>query len=166
MRLALLGSASVGVAAGLTVVLLHGSAPAAVPPRDPGPVIATALPGLVAPTDDPVLTGFASARPRAHTVAQVSGPFDDRFTLTRTRLVRGTASGVVTVTSDVSEVIDLQVQVGFYDAAGHLLGTGAWDKHGEGARPDEVVRFSVTAPSSYRSRVVAAAVGVPVLVNE
>ncbi len=126
----------------------------------------TTLPGRIAPTGDTVLPGFATAHPVPGGVTRVAGPFDDRFTVSSTRLRRGAVAGVLTVTSDVSEVIDLQVMVGFYDARGTLLGTGTWEKHGEGARPDEVVRYFVTAPAAYRDRAVAAAIGVPVLVNE
>lgn len=56
--------------------------------------------------------------------------------------------------------------VGFYDRQGSLLGTTSYDKHGEGSRPNEVVQFQVAAPAVVRAGAAAAAVGVPVLVNE
>lgn len=113
-----------------------------------------------------MLPSITSAHPSPGTVVQAAAPFDDRFTLMAMRLDRGAVTGTLTVTSDVSELIDLQVLVGFYDARGSLLGTAAYDKHGEGARPDEVVHFRVSAPPAVRGAAVAAAVGVPVLVNE
>ena len=95
-----------------------------------------------------------------------AGPFDDRYVLAGLRLRSGVLTGTLTVTSDVSEIIDLQVVVGFYDRTGALLDTATYERHGEGAVPDEVVHLRVTAPPAVRDRAVAAAVGVPVLVNE
>ena len=100
------------------------------------------------------------------TVVRTAGPFDQRFQLSSFHLERGAVTGTLAVTSDVSELIDLQVMVGFYDRRGSLLGTASYDKHGEGSRPDEVVHFRVTAPTAARGDAAAAAVGVPVLVNE
>lgn len=162
--LAVLAAAAVGVAVPVALAQSGDEAPSAVPDRSTAAVIE--LPGLVPATGDPVLPGFATAHPAPGTTARVAGPFDDRFDIVDERVAGGTATGVLTVTSDVSEIIDLQVVVAFYDRAGVLLGTGTWEKHGEGAKPDEVVSYTVTAPTSYRSRVSAAAVGVPVLVNE
>ncbi len=162
----MLSAAATCLGVGLVVGLILGPTATAVAPPDPATAVRFSLPGLVAGAGDPVLSGFTETAPARGRLAQVSGPFDDRFTLSETTLTNGTARGVVTVTSDVSEVIDLQVQVGFYDADGSLLGTGIWEKHGEGSHPDEVARFTVTAPPTYRDRVAAAAVGVPVLVNE
>ena len=171
-RAGLLGVAVLALGGVLLVPSLRGAPAPTGPPVDrSAPVVVTALPGLVPATGDPVLEGFATARPRPGTTAAVQGPFDDRFELSGTRYADGTASGVVTVTSDVSEVVDLQVVVGFYDADGDLLGTGAWEAHGEGegegeGAPDERLAYAVPAPASFRDRVAATAVGVPVLVNE
>jgi hypothetical protein len=148
-------------------IALAASSPAHRPgPPDRATAAVTAFPGLVRPTAEPTPAAILRAHPRPGAVLQAEGPFDDRFTLARLALRDATVTGTLTVTSDVSEVIDLQVLVGFYDARGGLLGTGSWEKHGEGARPDEVVRFTVAAPDAVRGRVAAAAVSVPVLVNE
>jgi len=137
-----------------------------------GPVVKTSLPGLVAPAGEPMLPSIRAAHPAAGEVVAAEGPFDDRFTLTRLRLDPVRVTGSLTVTSDVSELLDLQVLVGFYDRRGRLLGTNRYvhsgaEHHGTDAgTPSEVVRFSVAVPRSQRDRVASAAVGVPVLVNE
>ena len=133
---------------------------------DPHTAAVTTFPGLVPPTAEPTLPSITSAHPSTGTVIQAAGPFDDRFVLAGLRLERGVVRGTLTVTSDVSEVIDLQVLVGFFDRRGSLLGTGTYEKHGEGARPNEVVTFRVAAPPAVAGSVVAAAAAVPVLVNE
>jgi hypothetical protein len=136
------------------------------------PAVKTALPGLVAPPGDPMLPSLGRARPAAGTVVRAEGPFDDRLRLARLRLEGARVTGEVTVTSDVSEILELQVLVGFYDRAGRLLGTNRYDRlegHQDGhagAAPPEEVRFSVAVPRDLRDRVASAAVGVPVLVNE
>jgi hypothetical protein len=140
--------------------------------RSGGPVVKTTLPGLVAPAGEPMLPSIRAAHPAAGEVVVAEGPFDDRFTLTRLRLDRTRIRGVLTVTSDVSELLDLQVLVGFYDRSGRLLGTNRYMHSGgehheaDSGTPSEAVRFSVAVPRSQRDRVASAAVGVPVLVNE
>jgi len=142
-------------------------------PKVPGgPVVKRSLPGLAAPTGEPVLPSITAAHPAPGAVVVAEGPFDDRFTLTRLRLDRTRVTGVVTVTSDVSELLELQVLAGFYDRRGRLLGTNRYVRPGHahhdgqaGAAP-EVAPFSVAVPRGLRARVVSAAVGVPVLVNE
>ncbi len=136
------------------------------------PAVKTALPGLVAPPGGPMLPSLGRARPAAGTVVRAEGPFDDRLRLAGLRLEGARVTGEVTVTSDVSEILELQVLVGFYDRAGRLLGTNGYDRlegHQDGhagAAPPEEVRFSVAVPRDLRDRVASAAVGVPVLVNE
>ena len=166
-RAALLAAALAAVALGMALPLALAAPPdvrSAVPDRTAAAVIS--LPDRVAPAGDAILPGIATSHPAPGTVLQVGGPFVGRFRVSALRLDGGVVSGVLTVTSDVSEVIDLQVQVGFYDTAGAFLGTATYEKHGEGARPDEVVHFTVAAPTAARARVASAAMGVPVLVNE
>ena len=117
---------------------------------------------LPAPTGQP---------PAAGTVDRGPGPFDDRFTLTGLTLENGAVTGSLDITSDVSEIIVLEVHAAFYDAAGALLGTQVQvhqPDHGNTATavPDESVPVSVLAAAAYRSKVSAARVTVPVLVNE
>ena len=132
----------------------------------------TALPGLAPASGEPALPGLAGADVMPGSVTQVAGPFDDRFALSRLRYREGRVSGLLTVTSDVSALLELQVVAGFYDERGKLLGTGRYvhhsglhDEAGHGAGlPRE--SFVIDAPRRARSEAVAAAVGVPVLVNE
>ncbi len=161
LGLGCLVAAGIGAAASLGVASMQSGAPA-----EARTAAVSALSGRVVPTGDPVLPGTRSAKPRPGSVVEVAGPFDDRFSVSHLDLRDGRVTGVLTVTSDVSELIDLQVLAGFYDARGTLLATSTYDKHGEGARPDEVVHFAVAAPDGVASRVASASVGVPVLVNE
>lgn len=141
---------------------------------DPAAVVQTSLPGLTPATGEPRLEGIADAAPAAGEVGTVPGPFDDRYSLQHLRLDGATVTGAVHITSDVSDVLELQVLAGFYDARGNLLGTGratyhldeaAADVEHEGT-PSELEDFRIVAPSRLASRVASAAVGVPVLVNE
>ena len=54
----------------------------------------------------------------------VAGPFEDRVQLSRLHCQDGQVSGAPTVTSDVSDLSDLQVLAGFHDVEGGLLDTG------------------------------------------
>ena len=163
--------AACALAAGLGVsvpLLLAGQGDGA--SRAPARVSAvqTALPGLSgSPKPDVISAALPGLHPTRGGVHRVAGPFDDRFTLTGLTLHDGVVSGTLTVTSDVSEVIDLQVLVGFYDAAGNFLGKATYEKHGEDAADvNERLPFRVAAPANVAGAVSSAAVGVPVLVNE
>jgi hypothetical protein len=134
--------------------------------------MATSVPDLEAPTGDPELPGLASARPEPGIVTEVAGPFDDRFRFEHLRLTTRAVTGGVKVTSDVSELIDLQVVAGFYDADGRLLGQGRYTyhldeahEHGESGH-DVHQDFRVAVPRALRDQTASAAVGVTVLVNE
>lgn len=132
----------------------------------------TQLVGLEPASGEPRLPGLRTAHQAPGAVGRVAGPFDDRFTLSRLVLRHGRVSGVVTVTSDVSDLLELQVLAGFYDAHGRLLGTGRFVHHGAGRHaaaggsPDESEQFDVPVPRRLLPATVSAAVGVPVLVNE
>ena len=138
----------------------------------PASAARTALPGLTPATGEPTLPGFDTARPAVGTIARVSGPFDDRYSWSELRLGAGRLSGVLTVTSDVSDLLELEVVVGFYDAHGALLGLRRAVRHHtmhedtESGVPEESQRVVVDAPHRFRRLAVAAAIGVPVLVNE
>lgn len=145
-------------------------------PPDPTSVVQTSLPGLATPSSDPTLASLASMHPASGAVVQAAGPFDDRFALTALVLGRDALTGHIRVTSDVSELLELQVQAGFYDASGALLGTGRFTHHLDeehahasetpNADPHPSEDFVIEIPQALRGRAVAAAVGVPVLVNE
>jgi hypothetical protein len=132
----------------------------------------TALPALTPAAGEPTLPGLQTSHPRPGTIARMAGPFDERYELSGLHYEEGRLHGVLTITSDVSDVLELQVLAGFYDAEGHLLATGRFVRHGEihneavGHTPDETLHFGITVPRGARSGAVSAAVGVPVLVNE
>ncbi|HEY5820719.1 MAG TPA: hypothetical protein VIT20_02000 [Propionibacteriaceae bacterium] len=143
------------------------------PSGDPATAARTTLPDLPAPTGEPTLAGLDAAKPSPGSVVQVAGPFDERFRFVGLTLGDGRVSGTVEVTSDVSELLDLQVLAGFYDDRGRLVGTARHDYHAEGhtesdgdGPPSETHAFRIEVPTELRKTVVAAAVGVPVLVNE
>ncbi|WP_369373770.1 hypothetical protein AB1046_07120 [Promicromonospora sp. Populi] len=166
----LLAAGAVGVAATL---LVRGAGSEAEALPDPASAPRTEFPGLTAATGDPDLPGLATAHPEPGSVGVVAGPFDDRFELSGLGLADdGTVTGTVTITSDVSTLIELEVLAGFYDADGELLGTGRFVHHeAEGAHshegpPTPEEEFEIAVPDDIEGTVAAAAVGVPVLVNE
>lgn len=132
----------------------------------------TKLSGLTPATGEPTVPGLATARPARGTVAQVAGPFDDRFAWSGLALDERGVHGTLTVTSDVSDLLELAVVAGFYDRDGTLVATRRFVRHSTvhdeaGAHlPDEHQRVAISVPRALRSTVVAAAVGVPTLVNE
>ena len=145
---------------------------------EPSDVVQTNFAGLPAAKGEPTLPGLTSVHPHPGAVEQLAGPFDDRFELTDLRLSNGTVAGEFTITSDVSELLDLQVLAGFYNVKGEYLGSARFDQHtlhhDEGASHEaafdrehhEAAQFSIEAPATFRDEVVSAAVGVPILVNE
>ena len=136
------------------------SAPSAAPQEtlSPGPEAA----GAPARLASPARPGTVSVRP---------GPFDDRFALRGSRLRDGVVRTELTVTSDVSELVVLEVQAAYYDARGRLLSTSRathapeHDPAHEGP-PEETVALRLAAPAQDRARVSSAVLSVPVLVNE
>ncbi|MCW2811710.1 MAG: hypothetical protein JWP61_2168 [Friedmanniella sp.] len=168
------------LAAGLAVVVVLVSLGAWWLARDPTPTTdsasaaRTSLVGLPAATGEPELASLDTLHPQPGQVVEAAGPFDDRFDLTGLSLTDRAVSGRVLVTSDVSDLLELQVLAGFYDSSGALIGTGRWDYHldeataspHDGQTPDEHRVFRIAVPADLAGRAVAAAVGVPVLVNE
>lgn len=149
------------------------SAPATVS-DSPSPVVMTTFPDLDAPTGEPELPGTADAAPDSPgTVGRIPGPFDDRFDYGRLTFDGQRVVGSLDITSDVSDLLELQVLAGFYDASGTLLGTARFTHHldeGSGHQhegpPSEHETFTIKVPRKLAGNAVSAAVGVPVLVNE
>lgn len=141
--------------------------------RSAVPAARTAFPGLSAASSEPQLPSLTAMHPAARTATQAPGPFDDRFTVTGLAFDGHQVSGTVRITSDVSEILEFEALAGFYDAGGRLLGTGRFTHHQTEADtahqhtgpPTEEVKFTIAVPEKVRGAV-AAAVGVPVLVNE
>lgn len=135
--------------------------------------VRTELPGLSAPAGEPDLPSLADTRPQPGQAVRATGPFDNRFEIDGLSFDGHTVSGAIRVTTDVSDLIELQVIAGFYDAGGRLLGTARFEHHADGdaghghaGPPSEIQEFSIDVPSAATGAAVSAAVGVPVLVNE
>jgi hypothetical protein len=139
---------------------------------DPSTAARTSFPGLRPPHGEPTLPDLRTASAVPGTVIQLTGPFDDRFELRHMALEGHVVTGSLEITSDVSDLLELQVLAGFYDRHGSLLGTGRFvhhlqeDGHQHAGPPIETEDFEISAPRQFRDRVASAAVGVPVLVNE
>jgi hypothetical protein len=150
-----------------------GGSAAPDPTSAPSPVMVTSFPDLPVPTGEPDLPGIASAAPASSgTVGHIPGPFDDRFRLDGLSFDGRRVAGSLDVTSDVSDLLELQVLAGFYDASGALIGRGRFthhldeETHHEDGPPSEHEAFTIAVPRRLRGQAVSAAVGVPVLVNE
>jgi len=141
---------------------------------DPLSAARTTFPGLQPPTGDPSLPSLTALKPLPGTVVQAAGPFDDRFHFDQLTFDGRTVKGRAEVTSDVSDILELEVLAGFYDRGGALIGTARDTYHHDESVPDadhegvpsQAHHFSIRVPKEFRGRAVAAAVGVPVLVNE
>ncbi len=169
-----IGLVAVGTAAAVAALTLAGSSGGAGP--GPGqtaiPAAArTSFPGLIAAAGEPELASVTTAHPRSGQIVQASGPFDDRFILEDTTFNGSAVSGAVRITSDVSDVLELQVLAGFYDLDGRFLGTSRFvhhlgADHAHAGVPQLREEFSVRVPAAMAQRAVSVAIGVPVLVNE
>ncbi|MFD4969070.1 hypothetical protein [Streptomyces sp. NPDC058424] len=107
------------------------------------------------------------------------GPFTDRVRITKLALAKGPAAvtGHLVVTSDVSDLIALELRAAYYDAQGRLLGTGSFEHaeegeaahaHGGHSGPqaeNEGIDFTIPA-KGIQGTPAAAVVSIPVLVNE
>jgi hypothetical protein len=164
-------AAALAIGPGVYAVSRAGQADGTTVP-DPTTAARVSFPGLVARTGEPTLPGLNAVKPKPGTVTRVTGPFDDRFTMQKLAFDTSKVSGRVSITSDVSDILELEVLAGFYDAGGKLLGTNRFvhhlvdETHGHTGPPSEVQGFSIAVPLALRDRAVSASVGVPVLVNE
>ncbi len=129
--------------------------------------VASLLP--VTAAGPPAPPGRLDPVPAPGTVVHGAGPFDDRYGLTAVRLRDRTLTGTLVVTSDVSELLDLEVHAACYDRAGALLGIARQVVHGEDhahEAADEDAADEVPVRLRCPARVRSAVLTVPVLVNE
>ncbi|MFJ1647062.1 hypothetical protein [Streptomyces sp. NPDC088258] len=148
----------------------------------PGEPAATATSvALPAPRSAPEPAAEVAAPARSGEVRIEPGPFTDRVRITGLKLTGGSAvTGRLTITTDVSHVLALEVRAAYYDDAGRLLGTGSFEYQEEGgegghAHADaahegshaggEGIGFTVPA-KKLTGTPAAAVISVPVLVNE
>lgn len=171
----LLGLSVVVCASAVTLGVFAFAAATVPTDADAAPVAAvvmTEFPGLVAASGEAEVPSMASMRPLAGSVVEAPGPFDERFEFESLAFDGATVTGVVRVTSDVSELLELEVVAGFYDDAGALIGTDRFVHHlgeeGHSAEGPEAPteEFAVAVPVELTGSVASVAVGVPVLVNE
>ncbi|MFJ6270347.1 hypothetical protein ACIQG8_10150 [Pseudarthrobacter oxydans] len=173
LLMAALAAASLAVFAS---AVLGARAPAPAPGADRVPQASaaakTSFPGLASAEGEPDLAGLRTTRPAPGQILRVQGPFDDRIVFEGLAFDGQAATGAVRVTSDVSDLLELQVLAGFYDDRGNLLGSARFvhhlgsDGHGHSGPSEEGEEFSIPVPAGLAPHAVSAAVGVPVLVNE
>ena len=136
----------------------------------PGAVAAsTAVAATTAPQALQTAPVPTAAPPSPGSVDRSTGPFDDRFTVSGLTLRSGVVTGELTVTSDVSSIIVMEVHSAFFDRSGGYLGDVVQRvERDDGAPhvPDERVALRLRPAASYAGRVSAARLYVPVLVNE
>ena len=122
---------------------------------------------LAPPTEATPATTLATV-PAAGTVRLAQGPFNDRFTLSGLALAAGSVTASLTITSDVSELISLEVAVAFYGADGALVGTGRQVTGTAESEPFHTTAGIVGLPLRIDGPAGAssAVLSVPVLVNE
>jgi hypothetical protein len=138
----------------------------------PAVAVMTSFPDLTPATGEPTLPSLDTLRPESGAVVQAAGPFDDRFEFGALAFEGTAVTGTVTVTSDVSDLLELEVVAGFYAADGTLLGTGRFVHHAGGEAhshtgpPSEIETFEIMVPAGLARQAVSVGVGVPVLVNE
>jgi hypothetical protein len=99
------------------------------PATEPAAAARTSFPDLQPAAGEPELPSLASLHPVPGTTVPASGPFDDRLVLSGRTFDGDAVRGSVQVTSDVSDVLDLQALAGLYDAQGRLVGTARCDHH-------------------------------------
>ncbi|MDJ0382473.1 hypothetical protein [Streptomyces sp. G-G2] len=146
-----------------------------------GSVAPVALP---APRGAPEPAAVLASPAAAGEVRVEEGPFTDRVKLTSLKLTslkptgKAAVAGHLAITSDVSDVLALEVRAAYYDASGHLLGTGTfqYQEEGEDAKGGDHhdgpraaadgIDFTVAADGQFAQAPTSAVLSVPVLVNE
>ena len=146
-----------------------------------GPASTTALdPATLVPSVAPAPGRVPAARldpvPKPGTVRLEDGAFTDRLGVSGLSLQAGTrVVGRVINSADVSELIVLQLQADFYDAAGRLLGSGTAAYADDEFRDTGASAVEVGADGTFAVQVesqpsvvgaVSAVLTVPQLVNE
>ncbi|MFF0434792.1 hypothetical protein ACFYU9_21470 [Streptomyces sp. NPDC004327] len=147
--------------------------------KAPEPAATAAAPvTFPAPRTAPPAAPTLAPAPAKGEVRIEQGPFTDRVRLTRLTLPpKPAVTGHLTITSDVSDVLALELRAAFYDATGHLLGTGSfqYQEEGEAAHAGDVhkgpravgegIDFTIPA-KNLKGTPASAVISVPVLVNE
>lgn len=158
------GVVTVALAALLVLPLAACTAPA--DPAAPDVAAGAAAVALATPPPGPSAAPSVTPPPEPGTVVILDGPFLDRMRLDLT-LADGQVRGTVDVTADVSELLALELDVAWYDAAGRLLGSQRHVVDPELAEEYHTTQGVVGLPVEVAAPdAVSATVAVPVLVNE
>ncbi|MFJ2016127.1 hypothetical protein [Streptomyces nodosus] len=147
--------------------------------RSPAPSATAGELALPSPRSAPTPAASLSPSATPGEVRLSDGPFTDRVHITELALGKGPAAvtGHLVVTSDVSDLIALELRAAYYDTRGRLLGTGSFEyaEEGEAAHTHDEhtgpqaenggIDFTIPA-KALRGTPTAAVVSIPVLVNE
>jgi hypothetical protein len=132
----------------------------------------TPVPATVAAAPATVAAAPASITAVSGEVRLTPGPFSDRVQVTGMRLEGASVHGRLAITTDVSDVLALEVRAAFYDATGKLIGTGLFEHSdeepvsgGPHIPSNDGIDF-VIASTTADVPVSAAVLTIPVLVNE
>lgn len=130
---------------------------------------------LPAPRRAPAPAAVLATPVRGGEVRVEDGPFTDRVKFSGLKLGRGASvTGHLAITSDVSDVLALELRAAFYDDGGHLLGSGTLQYqeedpaggHSAGPRAEgDGIDVTVTA-DGVTGTPAGAVLSLPVLVNE
>ncbi|MFJ8040814.1 hypothetical protein ACIRBX_09955 [Kitasatospora sp. NPDC096147] len=158
----------------LALALLTGCTSAGTTPAADAPLPTPSQLTLPAPQSAPAPGASLAGPVRPGEVRLEPGPFTDRVKLERLTLDKGSAvGGHLTITSDISDVLALELRAAFYDQQGQLAGTGTFhyqEEESEGAHlgpraAEGGIDFSIPA-EKLTSSPVTAVLSLPVLVNE
>lgn len=154
------------VAGALAALLALAACTAPADPPAPDVAAGAAAVALATPSPAPSAAPSVTPLPEPGTVVILDGPFLDRMRLDLA-LADGQVRGTLDVTADVSELIALELDVAWYDAAGQLLGSQRHVVDAEVAEEHHTTQGVVGLPVAVAAPgAVSATVAVPVLVNE
>ncbi|WP_406343782.1 hypothetical protein [Streptomyces sp. NBC_00648] len=135
-----------------------------------------------APSGAPAPAATLAKVPAKGEVRLEQGPFTDRVRITKLTLSeKPSVTGHFAITSDVSDVLALEVRAAFYDERGHLVGTGSFQYAEEGEAGEAAhgaaghaapraegagIDFTAVPKAPLTGKATSAVLSVPVLVNE
>ncbi|WP_327280404.1 MULTISPECIES: hypothetical protein [unclassified Streptomyces] len=173
--------AAAALAAAALLVLAAGCSGSPDAGGAPGKPAGSAVPvAMPAPSGAPAPAAVLAPPAKAGEVRVEQGPFTDRVQLTALALAPAGKPGVtghLAITSDVSDVLSLDLRAAYYDADGRLLGTGTFHYQEEGAdapagdhhdgprAAGDGIDFTVPA-EQLTGTPASAVLSLPVLVNE
>ncbi|WP_329400152.1 hypothetical protein [Streptomyces melanogenes] len=143
-----------------------------------------------APSGAPSPAATLAKVPAKGEVRLEQGPFTDRVRITKLALSekdsgkdaeKPSVTGHFAITSDVSDVLALELRAAFYDERGHLVGTGSFQYAEEGEAGEAAhgtpghagpraegagIDFTAVPKTPLKGKAASAVLSVPVLVNE